>query len=62
MDSKFCHSLMFVLLTHLCLAATYVAGAGVPDLGMVKIEFYLVSIRGGPQLPDAFYRIKKYCS
>ena len=36
-------------------------GPGVADLGMVKIEFYVVSNRGGPQLPDAFYRIKKYC-
>ena len=35
---------------------------GVPDLGMVKIEFYVVSNRGEPQLPDAFYRFKKYCS
>ena len=31
---------------------------GVPDLGMVKIECYAVSKRGGSQLPDAFYRIK----
>ena len=38
------------------------AGGGVPDLGMVKIKFYVVSNRGGPQLPDDFYRIKKYCS
>ena len=29
---------------------------------MVKIEFYVVFNRGGPQLPDAFYRIKEYCS
>ena len=31
---------------------------GVPDLGMGKIEFYAVSNRGGPQLSDAFNRIK----
>ena len=31
-------------------------GQGVPDLEMVKIEFYVVSNRGEPQLPDAFYR------
>ena len=43
--------------------STLFKGAGgVPDLGMVKIEFYNVSNRQGPQLPDAFYRIKKYCS
>ena len=34
---------------------------GVPDLGMVKIEFYNVYNRKEPQLPHAFYRIKKYC-
>ena len=33
---------------------------GFPDLRMVKIEFYVVSDRGEP-LPDAFYRINKYC-
>ena len=33
---------------------------GVPDLGMVKIEFSIVLDRGEPKLPDAFYRIKKY--
>ena len=27
---------------------------------MVKIEFYDISNRKGHQLPDAFYRIKKY--
>ena len=32
---------------------------GVPDLGMVKIEFSIVLNRGESQLPDAFYRIKK---
>ena len=35
--------------------------AGVPDLGMVEIKFYVVFHRGGPQLPDALNRIKKYC-
>ena len=30
---------------------TRIKRAGVPDLGMVKIEF----------LPDAFYQIKRYC-
>ena len=35
---------------------------GDPDLGMVKIEFYVGPNREGPQLPDAFYRIKEYCS
>ena len=40
-----------------------VKGAGgVPDLRMVEIEFYVVCDRGQPQLPDAFYRIEKYCS
>ena len=34
---------------------------GFPDLRMVKIEFYVVSDRGEPPLPDAFYRINKYC-
>ena len=33
---------------------------GVPDLEMVKIEFSIVLDRGEPQLPDAFYQIKKY--
>ena len=37
-------------------------GRGVPDLGMVEIEFYFVIDRGGPQLPDALDRIKKYVS
>ena len=32
---------------------------GVDDLG--KVEFSIVSDRGECQLPDAFYRIKKYC-
>ena len=32
------------------------------DLRMVKITFYAVCDRGQPQLQDAFYRIKKYCS
>ena len=27
---------------------------GVPDLRMVKIEFYVVCDRGQPQLPDVF--------
>ena len=35
---------------------------GVPDLRMVKIEFYVVPKWGEPQLPDAFYWIEKYCS
>ena len=35
---------------------------GVPDLEMVKIELSIVLDRGEPQLPDAFYRIKKYWS
>ena len=38
------------------------AGGGVDDLGKVNIEFSVVSDRGVCQLPDAFYRIKKYCS
>ena len=29
------------------------------DLGMVKIELYVVFDRGQHQLPDAFYQIKK---
>ena len=37
-------------------------GPGVDDPGMVKIEFSVVSDRWECQLPDAFYRIKKYCS
>ena len=36
------------------------AGGAVPDHGMVKIEFSIVLDRGESQLPDAFYRIKKY--
>ena len=36
-------------------------GPGVPDLRMVKIEFYVVCDRGRLQLPDAFCRIKIYC-
>ena len=35
---------------------------GVFDLAKVEIEFSVVSDRGECQLPDAFYRIKKYCS
>ena len=38
------------------------AGGGVPDLRMVKIEFYVVPERGELQIPDAFDRIEKYCS
>ena len=38
------------------------AGLGGPDLKMVKIEVYVVFDRGEPQLQDAFYPIKKYCS
>ena len=34
-----------------------VKGGGVPDLGMVKIEFYVIFVRGEPKLPDAFYLI-----
>ena len=33
-----------------------------PDLRMVKIEFYVVFDRDEPHLPNALYRIKKYCS
>ena len=33
-----------------------------PCARMVKIEFYVVSDKGEPQLPDAFYFLKKYCS
>ena len=32
---------------------------GGPDFEMVKIEFSIVLDRGEPQLPDAFYWIKK---
>ena len=39
-----------------------VKGAGVFDLAKVEIEFSVVSDRGECQLPDAFDRIKKYCS
>ena len=35
---------------------------GVFDLAKVEIEFFIVSDREECQLPDAFYRIKKYCS
>ena len=35
---------------------------GVPDMRIVKIEFYVVCDRKEPHLPDAFYWIKKYCS
>ena len=28
--------------------------------GILKIEFSIVHDRGEPQLPDTFYRIKKY--
>ena len=37
-------------------------GPGVPVLEMVKIKFSIVLDKGEPQLPDAFYRIKKYWS
>ena len=30
-------------------------GRGVPDLGIVKIKFFVVFDRGEPQLPNAFY-------
>ena len=36
--------------------------AGVNDLVKVEFEFSIVSDRGECQLPDYFYRIKKYCS
>ena len=35
-------------------------GAGGPDLGILKIEFSIVHDRGESELPDNFYRIKKY--
>ena len=35
---------------------------GVPDFGMVKIEFAIVVDKGEPQLPGTFYGMKKYCS
>ena len=35
---------------------------GVPDLGMVKTEFYVPSDRVEAQLPNGFYLINKYCS
>ena len=35
---------------------------GVPDLVMVKNDFMCVYDEGHGGLPDAFYRIKKYCS
>ena len=38
---------------------TWFKGARVPDLRMVEIEFFVVLDRE-PQLPDTFYRIKKY--
>ena len=42
---------------------TLLRGLGrVFDLGMVEIEFSIVSDRGECQLSDAFYRINKYCS
>ena len=37
-------------------------GVGVDDPGKVKIDFFVVPVRGKCQLPDAFYQIKKYCS
>ena len=41
--------------------SAHIKGAGwVPNLGLVKIEFSIVLDRGEPQLPDAFYQIKKY--
>ena len=44
-------------------AAFYLRGpGGVDDPGKVKIEFSVVSDRRECQLPDAFYRIRKYCS
>ena len=42
---------------------TCVKGAGGgPHLGIFKIEFSVVHDRGEPQLPNTFYRIKKYLS
>ena len=43
-------------------SVAFIKGAGVIDLGKVKIELSIVSDREECQLPDAFYRIKKYCS
>ena len=40
----------------------YCKGPGVPDFGMVKIEFAIVLDKGEPQLPGTFYGMKKYCS
>ena len=37
-------------------------GPGVFDLAKVEIEFSVAPDRGECQLPDAFYRIKKYFS
>ena len=39
---------------------TIKGAGGVPDLGMVEIEFFVVIERGEPQLPYTFYRIKKH--
>ena len=44
------------------MAVLALKGAGGYDLGIFKIKFSIVHARGEPQLPDTFYRIKKYGS
>ena len=41
---------------------TVKGAGGAFDLAKVEIEFYVVSDKGECQLPNAFYRIKKYFS